>query len=230
MSLHTTLRRTAATPSISTTTTFICTQCRHATLLRRPKRPYTYTQLITLSDGSTFTHRTSSPLPVYRSTRDTRNSLLWNPSSSKLRNVEDDEAGRLAAFRAKFGRGWDATPAPAPSANVSVTEDGKVSEKEKGVRKASRDAHRSSKKEAAAADATEKSVDVKGPSKTSKKPDASAHEKAETVSELPRTSKSRAAADSEKEKKEKDKSSKSKKSEGDKDVKLSKSRKAKKDA
>ncbi|KAL4933862.1 mitochondrial 54S ribosomal protein bL31m [Aspergillus undulatus] len=114
MSLHTTLRRTAATPSISqSTTTFICTQCRHATLLRRPKRPYTFTQLITLSDGSTFTHRTTSPLPVYRSTRDTRNSILWNPSSSKLRNVEDDEAGRLAAFRAKFGRGWDAT-APAP--------------------------------------------------------------------------------------------------------------------
>ncbi|KAL4941570.1 hypothetical protein BDV06DRAFT_179171 [Aspergillus oleicola] len=130
MSLHTTLRRTAATPSISTPTTFICTQCRHATLLRRPKRPYTFTQLITLSDGSTFTHRTSSPLPVYRSTRDTRNSLLWNPSSSKLRNVEDDEAGRLAAFRAKFGRGWDAAPAPS-SASVGVKEDGKVGEREK---------------------------------------------------------------------------------------------------
>ncbi|KAL4973686.1 hypothetical protein BDW66DRAFT_141626 [Aspergillus desertorum] len=110
MSLHTTLRRTAASPSISQgTTTFICTQCRHATLLRRPKRPYTFTQLITLSDGSTFTHRTTSPLPVYRSTRDTRNSVMWNPSSSKLKNVEDDEAGRLAAFRAKFGRNWDAT-------------------------------------------------------------------------------------------------------------------------
>ncbi|KAL2820223.1 hypothetical protein BDW59DRAFT_150903 [Aspergillus cavernicola] len=113
MSLHTTLRRTAAsTPK--TPTTFICTQCRHATLLRRPKRPYTFTQLITLSDGSTFTHRTTSPLPIYRSTRDTRNSILWNPSSSKLRNVEEDEAGRLAAFRARFGRGWDAnTPVEA---------------------------------------------------------------------------------------------------------------------
>ncbi|KKK12551.1 hypothetical protein P175DRAFT_0465477 [Aspergillus ochraceoroseus IBT 24754] len=107
--LHTTLRRTAAqtTLSTSTPTTFICSQCRHATLLRRPKRPYTFTQLITLSDGSTFTHRTTSPLPVYRSTRDTRNSLLWNPSSSKLLNVEEDEAGRLAAFRARFGRSWD---------------------------------------------------------------------------------------------------------------------------
>ncbi|KAJ6099677.1 hypothetical protein N7467_001212 [Penicillium canescens] len=124
MSMHTSLRRTAATitnstttilprlPTQSTATTFICSQCRHATLLRRPKRPYTFTQLITLSDGSTFTHRTTSPAPIYRSTRDTRNSLLWNPSSSKLMNVEDDEAGRLAAFRARFGRGYDVnTPA-----------------------------------------------------------------------------------------------------------------------
>jgi hypothetical protein len=118
--MHTSLRRTAATITNSTTsilpsrlptqssTTFICSQCRHATLLRRPKRPYTFTQLITLSDGSTFTHRTTSPAPIYRSTRDTRNSLLWNPSSSKLMNVEDDEAGRLAAFRARFGRSYDA--------------------------------------------------------------------------------------------------------------------------
>lgn len=112
MSLASSLLRTGGTTSRLTTstpsTTFICSQCRHATLLRRPKNPYTFTQLITLSDGSTFTHRTTSPAPVYRSTRDTRNSLLWNPSSSKLMNVEDDEAGRLAAFRARFGRGWDA--------------------------------------------------------------------------------------------------------------------------
>lgn len=83
------------------------TQCRHATLLRRPKRPYTFTQLITLSDGSTYLHRTTSPSPVYRSTKDIRNHPVWNPSSQKLMNVEEDEAGRLRAFRAKFGRGWD---------------------------------------------------------------------------------------------------------------------------
>ncbi|OMP85882.1 54S ribosomal protein L36, mitochondrial [Diplodia seriata] len=83
------------------------TQCRHATLLRRPKRPYTFTQLITLSDGSTYLHRTTSPAPVYRSTKDIRNHPLWNPSSQKLMNVEEDEAGRLRAFRARFGRGWD---------------------------------------------------------------------------------------------------------------------------
>ncbi|KAL8781575.1 MAG: hypothetical protein Q9213_005961 [Squamulea squamosa] len=85
-----------------------CQQLRHATLLRRPKRPYTFTQLVTLSDGSTFTHRTTSPAPVYKSTKDTRNTALWNPSSQKLLNVEADEAGRLRAFRERFGRGWDA--------------------------------------------------------------------------------------------------------------------------
>ncbi|KAJ5281166.1 hypothetical protein N7478_006538 [Penicillium angulare] len=133
MSMHTSLRRAAATLPSSTrsilpssqiitaqskSTSFTCSQCRHATLLRRPKRPYTFTQLVTLSDGSSFTHRTSSPTPVYRSTRDTRNSLLWNPTSSKLMNVEDDEAGRLAAFRARFGRSFDAN---APAAEADAT-------------------------------------------------------------------------------------------------------------
>ncbi|KAI2794739.1 hypothetical protein POX_a01340 [Penicillium oxalicum] len=136
MSMHTSLRRSATTISSSTfsflptqrpssaikPTTFICSQCRHATLLRRPKRPYTFTQLVTLSDGSAFTHRTTSPAPVYRATRDTRNSLLWNPSSSKLMNVEEDEAGRLAAFRARFGRSWDAN-APAPETASASTGD-----------------------------------------------------------------------------------------------------------
>ncbi|KAI9866380.1 MAG: hypothetical protein M1813_001502 [Trichoglossum hirsutum] len=83
-------------------------QIRRASLLRRPRRPYTFTQLITLSDGSAFLTRTTSPLPVLRSTKDIRNHPLWNPSSQKLLNVEEDEAGRLKAFRGRFGRGWDA--------------------------------------------------------------------------------------------------------------------------
>jgi hypothetical protein len=62
---------------------------------------------VTLSDGSAFTLRTTNPQPVYKSTKDIRNTPLWNPSSQKLLNVEEDEAGKLAAFRAKFGRGWD---------------------------------------------------------------------------------------------------------------------------
>ncbi|KAJ5190519.1 uncharacterized protein N7498_009504 [Penicillium cinerascens] len=145
MSMHTSLRRAAATLPNSTTTilptgrlpasqsnatTFVCSQCRHATLLRRPKRPYTFTQLITLSDGSAFTHRTTSPAPVYRSTRDTRNSLLWNPSSSKLMNVEEDEAGRLAAFRARFGRSFDANTPVAETSSSSKDPATKKAEEE----------------------------------------------------------------------------------------------------
>ncbi|MCJ1391209.1 hypothetical protein MMC18_004071 [Xylographa bjoerkii] len=87
---------------------YICQQCRHASLLRRPKRPYTFTQLVTLSDGSSYLQRTTSPMPIYKSTKDTRNTPLWNPSSQKLMNIEADEAGRLRAFRERFGRGWDA--------------------------------------------------------------------------------------------------------------------------
>ncbi|KAF2121887.1 hypothetical protein BDV96DRAFT_593844 [Lophiotrema nucula] len=99
------LRRAATSAFHPSTRT---TQVRHATLLRRPKRPYTFTQLVTLSDGSTFLHRTTSPVPVYKCTKDQRNTPLWNPSSQKLLNVEEDEAGKLKAFRDKFGRGWDA--------------------------------------------------------------------------------------------------------------------------
>ncbi|KAG8630594.1 hypothetical protein KVT40_002213 [Elsinoe batatas] len=87
------------------------TQVRHATLLKRPKRPWTFTQMVTLSDGSTFLHRTTSPQPIYRSTKDVRNTPLWNPSSQKLANIEEDEAGRLARFRERFGRGWDSESA-----------------------------------------------------------------------------------------------------------------------
>lgn len=101
------LRRASLHPQTSPSHT----QTRHASLLRRPKRPYTFTQLVTLSDSSTFLHRTTSPAPVYKSTKDQRNTPLWNPSSQKLLNVEEDEAGRLKAFRAKFGRGWDAESA-----------------------------------------------------------------------------------------------------------------------
>ncbi|KAH0562152.1 hypothetical protein GP486_003155 [Trichoglossum hirsutum] len=92
-------------------------QIRHASLLRRPRRPYTFTQLITLSDGSAFLTRTTSPLPVLRSTKDIRNHPLWNPSSQKLLNVEEDEAGRLRAFRGRFGRAWDAESAATADAD-----------------------------------------------------------------------------------------------------------------
>lgn len=99
-----------STPIIQTQSK-LCSHClqqtRNATLIRRPKRPYTFTQLVTLTDGSSYLHRTTSPQPVYRATKDIRNSLLWNPSSDKLRNVEEDEAGKLASFRSKFGETYE---------------------------------------------------------------------------------------------------------------------------
>lgn len=64
--------------------------------------------------------RTTSPLPVYRSTRDTRNALLWNPSSKELMNVEDDEAGRLAGFRARFGRGYDTSKGTTAASDIET--------------------------------------------------------------------------------------------------------------
>ncbi|TLS25141.1 hypothetical protein PpBr36_07237 [Pyricularia pennisetigena] len=99
-------------------------QVRHATLIHRPRRPYTFTQMIQLSDGSTYTVRTTSPHPIYRSAKDTRNNARWQPSDSSLRNVEVDEAGKLAAFRERFGRGWDAAKKEDPRAAASAASDG----------------------------------------------------------------------------------------------------------
>lgn len=100
--------------------------------MKRPKRPYTFTQLVTLSDGSTYMHRTTSPIPVYKATKDVRNSPLWNPSSRKLSNVEDDEAGKLAGFRSRFGRSWD-SEAAADEINEKAAKDGGAAKKEEPV-------------------------------------------------------------------------------------------------
>ena len=44
---------------------------------------------------------------MYKSTKDTRNHLTWQPSDKSLKSVEVDEAGKLAAFRERFGRAFD---------------------------------------------------------------------------------------------------------------------------
>lgn len=95
----------------ATTSSSLRVHARHATFVARPRRPYKFTQMVRLTDGSTYTMRTTSPEPLYRPAKDTRNSLLWQPSEKALRNVELDEAGRLAAFRERFGRGFDAAVA-----------------------------------------------------------------------------------------------------------------------
>ncbi|KAI1438315.1 hypothetical protein GGR50DRAFT_488369 [Xylaria sp. CBS 124048] len=127
-------RPTTALPfsplSAHTSTTYLApshtplshTPSRAATMIRRPKRPYTFTQLVQLSDGSTYTMRTSSPLALYKSAKDTRNHPLWNPNEKSLQNVEVDEAGKLAAFRGRFGRGWDASAVPADDEPAAADE------------------------------------------------------------------------------------------------------------
>src|SRR5690349_15058755 len=61
-------------------------QVRNATFVLRHRRPYQFTQLVQLSDGSTFTVRTTSPLALYKSAKDSRNHMLWQPSDKTLRN------------------------------------------------------------------------------------------------------------------------------------------------
>ena len=97
------------------------TQTRNANIIRRPKRPYMFTQIVQLSDGSTYSMRTTSPHSLYRSSKDTRNHVLWQPSEKSLQNVEVDEAGKLAAFRDRVREltpvDWAAECAPAANAS-----------------------------------------------------------------------------------------------------------------
>lgn len=113
-------------------------QVRHATEVVRPKRPYTFTQIVQLSDGSTYTTRSTSPAPVHRSTKDTRNHLTWQPSEVSLKNVELDEAGKLASFRGRFGTMYDLADEPdAADASAAAAgaggKDGKEAGKDDGA-------------------------------------------------------------------------------------------------
>lgn len=36
-----------------------------------------------------------------------RNHPLWNPRVARLNEIEDDDAGKLRAFRERYGRAWD---------------------------------------------------------------------------------------------------------------------------
>jgi hypothetical protein len=65
-------------------------------------------------------------LPLYKTVKDSRNHGLWQPTDKRLMNVEDDEAGKLALFRARFGRGFDFAAPPVEG------KDGKEGEEEDG--------------------------------------------------------------------------------------------------
>ncbi|KAF3937174.1 hypothetical protein ABW19_dt0201429 [Dactylella cylindrospora] len=115
------LRCTRGTSSPSS---FTLTKPQHrtATEIRRPKRPYRFEQIVILSDGSSYKQLTTSPQGIFRSNKDVRNHVLWNPSSEKLANVEEDEAGRLRRFREKFGTGFDAAKTPGQEAVMKPPE------------------------------------------------------------------------------------------------------------
>jgi hypothetical protein len=49
---------------------------------------------------------------------------MWQPSMESLKNVEEDEAGRLRAFREKFGRGWDADATGSEDGDSVASQDG----------------------------------------------------------------------------------------------------------
>ena len=82
-------------------------QRRYANVIRRPHRPTLLPQIVVLSDGSTYTQLSTSPRGIVRSTKDVRNHPLWNPRVARLTEVEDDDAGKLRAFRERYGRVWD---------------------------------------------------------------------------------------------------------------------------
>ena len=79
----------------------------HVWRRRTPKLPNPvvpqFPQLVTLADGSTFTHWTTSPRSSIKLTRDTTNNPIWNPwTSSDSADLEDASSGRLGRFKRKF--------------------------------------------------------------------------------------------------------------------------------
>ncbi|KAI8057165.1 hypothetical protein BDF22DRAFT_610678, partial [Syncephalis plumigaleata] len=59
-----------------------------------------FTQTVILSNGASFTRRTTSPRSILRLTKDTRNHPLWNPTTQ---TELDDESGTLSKFTKRFG-------------------------------------------------------------------------------------------------------------------------------
>ncbi|KAG2209426.1 uncharacterized protein EV154DRAFT_525582 [Mucor mucedo] len=76
-------------------------QTRNASNLTSAK-PEKFLQTIVLSNGATYTVRTTSPTRAQiRLTKDTRNHPLWNPSM--LKEGVNDESEQLTKFQKRFG-------------------------------------------------------------------------------------------------------------------------------
>ncbi|QRW07771.1 hypothetical protein RhiLY_06770 [Ceratobasidium sp. AG-Ba] len=61
-----------------------------------------YPQTVYLSDGSSFTHRTTAPRSVVRLTRDIANNPVWQPGQEARTGEEEDLSGRLGRFKRRF--------------------------------------------------------------------------------------------------------------------------------
>ena len=61
--------------------------------------PETFPQTVILSDGSSVTLSTTTPKASIKLTKDTRNSPLWNPSLTKIKEA----SGELSRFEKRFG-------------------------------------------------------------------------------------------------------------------------------
>ncbi|KAG8897201.1 hypothetical protein FRB99_008376 [Tulasnella sp. 403] len=62
-----------------------------------------FKQRVILSDGSTFTHFTTSPRSVIRLTRDLTNNPFWSPAVDPTGGTEE-ESGRMGRFNKRFGQ------------------------------------------------------------------------------------------------------------------------------
>ncbi|KDR83389.1 hypothetical protein GALMADRAFT_638433 [Galerina marginata CBS 339.88] len=76
---------------------------RRAPVLPNPLVPK-FPQKVIRSDGTSFTHWTTSPKSLVRLTRDTTNNPLWNTGNPNDRSVEEESGttGRLGRFSRKF--------------------------------------------------------------------------------------------------------------------------------
>lgn len=82
-----------------------------------------FPQLVVMTDGSTYTHYTTSPRSVMRLTRDVNNNPLYRPGNEGEDQLED-ETGRMGRFKRRFENvddvvdfasfGGEAEAAPAP--------------------------------------------------------------------------------------------------------------------
>lgn len=71
---------------------------------------------------------------MYRSTKDTRNHLVWQPTEESLQNVELDEAGKLASFRSRFGAQFDLA-GPTAAERQAAADAAAAAEEAKGAKR-----------------------------------------------------------------------------------------------